>query len=168
MTVVVFADRVRSAAALRRLNDAVCHAPARLLEDECDSASQHIQPEESRNDPELLQASSRTHPGPYRAKQRQTPVTSARHKMQIVFAIISFEIFRHECKDTKPHPLRAAKDGPPRFPILLRGEYNQWYHRRAIFERRKTSRKDEPPAKSVVQKAYDAAGNLVHVDPKLP
>ena len=65
---------------------------------------------------------------PSRAKQRHSAIASARHKMQIVFAIISFEVFRHECKDTKPHPLRAAKDGPPLFAILLQGEYNQWYH----------------------------------------
>ena len=50
--------------------------------------------------------------------------------MQIVFAIISFQVFGHELETAKPHPLRAAKDGPPPFSVLLRGEDNQWYHRR--------------------------------------
>ena len=66
--------------------------------------------------------------GPSRAKQRQPPITRARHKMQIVFAIISFQVFGHESENTKPHPLRTAKDGPPRFVLLLHGEYNQCYH----------------------------------------
>ena len=61
--------------------------------------------------------------------------------MQIVFAIISFEVFRHERKDTNPHPLRAAKDGPPRGRFkLLRGEYNQWYHQRVISQRENTAK----------------------------
>ena len=51
--------------------------------------------------------------GPRRTKQRHPPITSARDKMQIVFAVISFQVFGHELETTKPHPLRAAKDGPP-------------------------------------------------------
>ena len=51
--------------------------------------------------------------GPNRAKQRQPPIAGARQKMQIVFAVISFQVFGHEYETAKPHPLRAAKDGPP-------------------------------------------------------
>jgi hypothetical protein len=103
---------------------------------------------------------------PSRAKQRHPAIASARHKMQIVFAIISFEIFRHECKYAEPHPLRAAKDGPPRFVILLQGEYSQWYHRREISEREKHGeRLRHPPesgfvAFSIHFKNYPASGHV--------
>jgi hypothetical protein len=86
---------------------------------------------------------------PSRAKQRHPPIASARQKMQIVFAIISFEIFRHECKGTKPHPLRAAKDGPPRCSKLLRGEYNQWYHQRVISESEKHGERLRHPPRRI-------------------
>jgi hypothetical protein len=62
--------------------------------------------------------------GSSRSKQRHPPIASACNKMQIVFAVIAFQVFGHECESAKPHPLRAAKDGPPRFAMLLRGEGN--------------------------------------------
>ena len=102
--------------------------------------------------------------GASRAKQRQPPIASARQKMQIVFAIISFEIFGHECGTTKPHPLRAAKDGPPRFAVLLPGEYNQWYHRRAISERREKCRKGGPPATNANGQVADNIYNVKQTD----
>jgi hypothetical protein len=73
--------------------------------------------------------------------------------MQVALSVGAFEIRGHEIQ--RPHPLRAAKDGPPRIAppgaarlslSLLPGEWLQWYHHRVPAEQNRIGGKAEPPA----------------------
>ena len=79
-------------------------------------------------------------------KQWHSAVASARQKMQFVFAIISFEVFGHECKGKSPTLCVPQRMGHPECFKLLHGEYDQWYHQRIIFEKGKEPERMRHPA----------------------